>query len=292
MPTNYSVLGLDYDKDDFKIIENNSTDKKLIDVEIYLGVTIEIYNVSYLKIQQVFANLGGFIGFINLLLCNIALVFNTHDKNIKLINKLFDFTNFQSENHLSKIIDKQINNKDILDFSIQSNRIIFANSFSHSKVLQEIDEKSYEKAEQNIMLNEDFKKLLNDQKKKYKLDPSFICKCTKDKKEEFLSQLYNKATEIVKKKLDITYYLKFIEEFIFIKELLFDDISNLCLTLRKRPKIYEMNNFVNVNLSKSERLKKVINYFIMDKNRIAKNRFFEILDEDIKKIIKDFMNKK
>ena len=292
MPTNYSVLGLDYDKDDFKIIENNSTDKKLIDVEIYLGVTIEIYNVSYLKIQQVFANLGGFIGFINLLLCNIALVFNTHDKNIKLINKLFDFTNFQSENHLSKIIDKQINNKDILDFSIQTNRIIFANSFSHSKVLQEIDEKSYEKAEQNIMLNEDFKKLLNDQKKKYKLDPSFICKCTKDKKEEFLSQLYNKATEIVKKKLDITYYLKFIEEFIFIKELLFDDISNLCLTLRKRPKIYEMNNFVNVNLSKSERLKKVINYFIMDKNRIAKNRFYEILDEDIKKIIKDFMNKK
>ena len=291
MSTNYSLLGIDYDKDDFKIIDNNSSDRTLFEANFYLGVGTEIYDVKYLKIQQVFANLGGIIGFINLIFCNVALVFNTHDKNIKLINKLFDFNSLRCENYLSKFLDAQIINKDKQDFSIQSNRIIFANSFSQSKVLQEIDEKSYKKVDQNMVLNDDFKKLLNNQMKKYKLYPSFICKCTKDKKEDFLSQLFSKAREIVKKKIDITYYLKFIEEFIFIKELLFDDISNLCLTLRKRPKIYERNNFVTVNLSKSERLKKVINYFVMNQNRITNNQFYEILDDNIKKIIKDFLYK-
>ena len=35
---------------------------------------------------------------------------NTHDKNIKIFNKLFDFFNLQSEIHLCKLIDEQINN--------------------------------------------------------------------------------------------------------------------------------------------------------------------------------------
>ena len=121
---------------------------------------------------------------------------------------------------------------------------------------------------------------------------SFLCRSKSNKKQEFLLELYSKATEIINKKLDINFYLRFIEEYITLKELLLDEISNLCLTLSKKPKIYESNNFVNVNLSKSERLKRVISYFVNNPNRIANNKYYEIIDDEIKKIIKNILNKK
>ena len=97
---------------------------------------------------------------------------------------------------------------------------------------------------------------------------SFFCRSKSNKKQEFLLELFSKATEIINKKLDINFYLRFIEEYITLKELLLDEISNLCLTLSKKPKIYESNNFVNVNLSKSERLKRVISYFVNNPSKI------------------------
>ena len=248
-----------------------------------------------MKIQEVFANLGGIISFINLIFSNISLIFNSHDKNIKLINKLFEFSNLGSEKNLLKIIEDQNNYDKKIDFSLQSNRIILPNSFSNSNVIQEIEDKSYQNAEQNIALNEDFKKLIKDQKKKFKLEPlliSFLCRSKSNKKQEFLLELFSKATEIINKKLDINGYLRFIEEYITLKELLLDEISNLCLTLSKKPKIYESNNFVNVNLSKSERLKRVISYFVNNPNRIANNIYYEILDDELKKIVKNILNKK
>ena len=76
--------------------------------------------------------------------------------------------------------------------------------------------------------------------------------------EKFELGFYLNDKEIIIEKFDIVQYLKFYEDYISVKELLFDDMSNLCLTLRNRPKIYENNNFVNVHLRKTERLKKVL----------------------------------
>ena len=110
MKRNYSLIGIDYDRDDFTSRDiNDSNDNIFMESLFYLGQTIDVYIVNYMKIQEVFANLGGIISFINLIFSNISLIFNSHYKNIKLINKLFDFSNLGSEKNLLKIIEDQNN---------------------------------------------------------------------------------------------------------------------------------------------------------------------------------------
>ena len=88
----------------------------------------------------------------------------------------------------------------------------------------------------------ELKKKLKEKKEKFYLNPSLfdmICRFKKNQKEKILIELYSKADQIIEKKLDILGYLKFFEEYVFLKEILLDDFSNLSLTLRNRPKLYK-----------------------------------------------------
>ena len=124
---------------------------------------------------------------------------------------------------------------------------------------------------------------------------NIICKSKiENKKEEILFQLYSKANEIIEEKLDIVGYLKFFEEYVLVKEILLDEFSNLCLTLRNRPKLFEKNNFVNVYSSKTERLKSLINHYTMKRNIFNDDsKIFKILDDQIQITLKTkFFNSK
>ena len=82
-----------------------------------------------------------------------------------------------------------------------------------------------------------------------------------NEKQKILFELYSKADKIIEEKLDILEYLKFFEEYVLLKQILLDEFSNLSLTLRNRPKLYENNNFVKVHLPKTERLKRLIELY-------------------------------
>ena len=76
--------------------------------------------------------------------------------------------------------------------------------------------------------------------------------------------------------------MKFFEEYVLIKQILLDDFSNLTLTLRNRPKLYENNNFVNIHLPKIERLKRLIELYAKNRNSLTDSKYFKILDDEIK----------
>ena len=103
----------------------------------------------------------------------------------------------------------------------------------------------------------------------------------KNEREKIIIELYAKADKIIREKLDIIHYLKFFEEYVLLKEILLDDFSNLCLTLRNRTKLYENNNFVKVHLPKIERLKKLMDVYATNRNTYSDSKILKILDEDI-----------
>ena len=76
--------------------------------------------------------------------------------------------------------------------------------------------------------------------------------------------------------------MKFFEEYVLLKQILLDEFSNLSLTLRNRPKLYENNNFVKVHLPKTERLKRLIELYSNNKNTYCDSNIFNILDDEIK----------
>ena len=101
-------------------------------------------------------------------------------------------------------------------------------------------------------------------------------------KEKILIELYSKAEKIIEEKLDILQYLKFFEEYVMLKQILLDEFSNLSLSLRNRPKLYENNNFVKVHLTKTERLKRLIELYAKNRNNYCDSKIFNILDDEIK----------
>ena len=274
LPNTSSLISVSSQVNDFTTLDQNNTATALINYNLYLLSNADVFNITYIKLQDVFASLGGIITVVNLIFSNFAFIFNSHDKNTKLVNKLFDFSNLGSEEQIIKIMDGSHNNKKEISYndiskssSYNSKRSLNRISSNHIEINKE-EENKVEKVNERIELGVDLKKLLNDNKQKYNLEPSIFglfCRCKNNEKDEFLLEVFSKAKDIITKKLDIAEYLKFNEEYVALKALLFDEISNLCLTLRNRPKLYENNNFVNMNLTKSERLKRVINEFFEKK---------------------------
>ena len=127
---------------------------------------------------------------------------------------------------------------------------------------------------------------MKEKKEKFHLNPSMfeiICRPKfKNEREKIIIELYAKADKIIREKLDIIHYLKFFEEYVLLKEILLDEFSNLSLTLRNRPKLYENNNFVKVHLPKTERLKKLIELYAKNRNSLTDSKYFKILDDEIK----------
>ena len=118
---NYSVFGIDIVYNDFNTLypplNNPSNQTIFVANTIFFLNSVETYVVNYIKIQEIFANIGGILNVISLFFSIIASVFNVHLRDIKVINHLFDFVNFDDDNALDKIINDD-------DNQIELNQII------------------------------------------------------------------------------------------------------------------------------------------------------------------------
>ena len=273
-----NFLSVDGEINDFFFL-NSKNLAPLVNINLFLNTETDDYTIIFIKVQAVFASLGGIFSFIKIFFSNIAYFFNFYEKKIIMVNKLYDFSNLNRNQEMIKIIKNEHFYND--NFDKNSTKII-KDSIKIEKV-----EKIVEISNQSIDdLSNEFKKKLKEKKKKFYLNPSFInFLCGPkiiNKSEEIIFQLYSKANNIIEKKLDIIGYLKFFEEYVLIKQILLDDFSNLTLTLRNRPKLYENNNFVNIHLPKIERLKRLIELYAKNRNSLKDSKYFKIFDDEIK----------
>ena len=87
MPNTSFIISVYSEGNDFSFIQENDNQTSLVEFNLFLIAKADLYNISFIKLQDVFASIGGIITFINLVFSNIALIFNLHDKNTKLVNK-------------------------------------------------------------------------------------------------------------------------------------------------------------------------------------------------------------
>jgi hypothetical protein len=118
---NYSLIGLDSVKlDTFPINPpfdsiNNSTSIAMF--EIYVGKNVETFDIKYVKLQEIIANIGGFLSITTFLLTYITNFVNEHYMMNELINYLFDFSDLKEINKLTNLLKKKyISKKEILEF--------------------------------------------------------------------------------------------------------------------------------------------------------------------------------
>ncbi len=115
MPNKYKLFGLDYFVTD--IIPVNppliraTKDTKLFTIEVYFLDNIETFVVTYIKLQETLATLGGLLNFISLIFRFFIGYINEHYRNIEIINNLFDFSEINEEEKLEKVIQERKQNK-------------------------------------------------------------------------------------------------------------------------------------------------------------------------------------
>jgi hypothetical protein len=115
MPKKYSLFGLDYVVTDsipvYPPLLNASATTKLCTFEIYFLDTIENFNVTYIKLQEILARIGGFLNVISIFFKFLIGYLNEHYKNIEIINHLFDFSEINDEEKMEMMIKKQLKNQ-------------------------------------------------------------------------------------------------------------------------------------------------------------------------------------
>lgn len=104
MEKSYSIFGIQKSEYDIRTIQNASTDPMVI-FQIFFSYNVESFYISFIKLQQVFANLGGIITVINIIFSNVAAVLNKHHKTVTLVNKLFDLSKIDNKEDLRKHVD-------------------------------------------------------------------------------------------------------------------------------------------------------------------------------------------
>ena len=278
----------------------------MIEYNLFFKDGVDIYEIHFMKIQEFFSQIGGIIIIIYLVFDFITIYVNRHDRTLKLVNKLFDFSNFENEKSMEKIIEVFHKNEDNEKSGVeQDSRRKFVNNHSKdnphikklenhiefNRVFHEIQEKPKKR---DLFNAEKVKALFDDRRRYYKLGISvffvikaFLCKGYLSKREDFFIKIFQKSKKIINNKLDVVNYLKFYQEYSMMKTIIFNDITNLCLTLLKKPNLYEKNTFSQIHLGKEERIKKVFDYFSQKDHYTANDyKLLEILSDNIKKIVK------
>ena len=113
-----------------------------------------------------------------------------------------------------------------------------------------------------------------------------FCFGSLNEKEKFLMKIYRKSLNIINDKMDMVKYLKFINEYIHLKCILFKDAHSLCLNFIKKPKVHEKNRFIKINSKMVKQVKEITDYFSNVKEMTAKDRrIYTLLNKNVQKMI-------
>jgi hypothetical protein len=270
--TNYSLIGLDYYETEM-VWSEDLQDGIFLSAFLYINRKIEIFNINYRKIQEALAFIGGFMSLITLILKKISSILNRFERNLDIINEIFDFSEFKDEEKFTKIIEDFIkmsekpevikwkpkqSKKDLfIKVSKVNNRI---NTLS--KINQDdckTDQINTDDLNSKVIMRFDKDRIIDELKKydkenveQYKLQISlwmklkhYFCPNKLNLKEKFLITTYEKAINFVKSYFDAINYLKLQTDQFHIKTNVFSDFENLCLHFSNKPKLHESSKFIN-----------------------------------------------
>jgi len=115
---------------------------------------------------------------------------------------------------------------------------------------------------------------------------AFICPKKLNILERFYIKLYHKAIKIINYNMDMVNYLKFIQEYDLMKNLLFNDFQSVCFSFMRKPKIYEKISIPKMNYHLYKELKEIIIY--LKENRFSgelDHKIYDLLSDDVKYFI-------
>jgi len=186
-------IGIGEIKPDFVLKMNNHL---LIEINFYMSNIVHITSRSYIKLQILLANLGGFIKLTILIFSILSSPFFDNKNNIKIINELYQIEDIDNINLNREIIDKtnKINSNRYLNEIYINNNNNNINNISNIK-LKEIKEK---KKNDSNQLKIDYKNLKEIRTKMkftnieiFRSTYSLIC-CNKELKKKMQSILLQK----------------------------------------------------------------------------------------------------
>ena len=290
MPKNISQISLDHEINDFRIIDKSDSETELINLQFYLLSENDEFIINYIKLTEVFANLGGIYSVIQILFMNIAWIYNSYDKNVSLINKIFDFSDLANK---VDVVENLMKEKIKHPFYYKSN---MSPSKSSIQILDQLEKNvNIIKVDMDVNLEISNKcinemsdylgQVIRKQKSIFKISPSFynfFCRPKiKNKSKKLIFDVYLKAEELITSRLDVVEYFRFFNDYIILKKIMLSDFSNLCLSLKNRPKLFENKNIISAP-TKAERLKSLLNNYCTDRNSCTEDKFFNILDDTLK----------
>lgn len=308
MKSSYSIFSLEESFMDFVHIsgfedKKRFIDKKLAEFNFYFRYNVDNFSIYFMKLQQFFASIGGVLIIVHLFFDSMIGYVNKHDRTLKIMNKLFDFSKFEHPKELEKIIENL--KKEEVDNTANESRRKFRHlqqkditprdkSEKYDESVFEMDKVEIEKPKKRELFS--FEKVIGlyeERKSNYKQDISIflilksICFLKYlSKQEAFNVKIFNKSKKIIDKKIDVVNYLKFYQEYSIVKTIIFNDITNLCLTLAQKPNLYESNSFNRMHLTKHERVKKLFDYFSQKDFYSANDRkLLDIILNEVKQII-------
>ena len=230
------------------VLKDPQTNNLLQTTIIYFGKNIDSYSRSFTKIQEVFAQIGGFSSMLKILLSvlyekmGIVLMNKKIMKRISLANSHIIPKN---PTHIQIKEDPQNNN------IVNKSRIFFENNLNKDNDDSSIS--SLGKKFESL----DLKKLISFNKRK--ISVSFclylksLCRKMTDSQKLIIDD-FNKNKEYIENVFDVVTLVKFYKEFQFLKEIILNEHQIIALELIK-PKLE------NKDRNKEISQKKLIEYF-------------------------------
>ena len=292
-------LGFQKLKQDYKIIEDEENNGLILMFDFYISNQNKIYLRTYIKLQNIFANLGGIIQVI-IIVTRFFYIFYVKKKfNIKIMNKLFDFV--QDEELTSKI-SEGVRKQNIRKLTRRSGLNNFYNPNINNSFIyfgptdKGIKLKPQFSSTKILKINKD--QSIKTQYKKFKLMPfeyfsSIFCsRCLHSRNLKNKNNLYLKLLKDVNSCRDIMRIMKTSQNFTKLKYLLLSSEQLLTFKYLEKPKktnkgesVHEFKSFAEAfeqqENQDEKNVEKIVKYF----NRIQRENKFSHLDLKLLSII-------
>jgi hypothetical protein len=244
----------------------------LFEIDMYFNSVSNNYIRSYMKIQELAANVGGIIKLVLLLFSAVLGKLSKRAIALILENELFNFETMS--------MPKTIKNE-------ESKSIILNRSISHQIQIARYHHGSIEnKSDDCDMNNLTWKLYLTETQKRSERKPDSICalfSCSKTKS-DLLQKRLSSIAGIIDARLDILYYLQILNQVQAMKEILLDENTKYAIGRKNKVSIFDddrigqINESIeDLNISNEAKDCKLIDYLINRK----KSKQFDEKDEKV-----------
>jgi hypothetical protein len=271
-------------------------DKSLFDMNIYSSNNLVNFKRKYIKIQNIFANIGGLMQALLISAKIMTYYFSKIHKNTKLVNNILEFENSYHEELTPHVILKRISivnrEKSKLEFSAYKDSYI---AFDNKNINIDNSPDPYTQNKKKKYVDTLFK-----EKKSRNLKFTFLeiltlifCRyCIKSKRLKDKKALYDISMSPLSKRIDLVNIIKKIEEIdklkfvLFNKEqlALFNFISKEKIVLDKKKQLsstFPINSLYEYINDKDKLASVVVNYQYKDLNQLTHidKQLVNLLDE-------------